>query len=155
MNFSIGFIAGLVVCGILVFILMPKLMIVTHQSKYDYATTISKLEESIANNQWKHKGTMNFHEDMKKAGKDLPVKAGVVKLCKADYAYEILKNPEERFVTCLMPCGFGVWEDDQGNVFVSKMNTGLMGKMFGGTIKKIMGGNVSADEKQILEAVFE
>jgi hypothetical protein len=33
------------------------------------------------------------------------------------------------------------------------MNTGLMGKMFGGTIARVMGGKVSADEKAILGQV--
>jgi hypothetical protein len=34
------------------------------------------------------------------------------------------------------------------------MNMGLMGKMFGGNIARIMGGSVSKDEAQMLERVI-
>jgi hypothetical protein len=40
-----------------------------------------------------------------------------------------------------------------GKVYIIGMNTGLMGKMFGGTITRVMGGKVSADEKAILGQV--
>ncbi|MEW6535568.1 MAG: DUF302 domain-containing protein [Candidatus Auribacterota bacterium] len=151
--FLAGIATGLILCGVMVFVLMPKMMIVTQQSNFDYDTTVEKLEQSIQDNSWSHKGTMHFNDDLMKKGRDLGVKAGVLKLCKADYAYQVLSTPADRFVTCLMPCGFGVWEDGQGNVFVSKMNTGLMGKMFGGNIKKVMGGAVSADEEKILSVI--
>ena len=34
--------------------------------------------------------------------------------------------------------------------YLSKMNVGLMGKMFGGNIAKVMGGSVAVDEHKIL-----
>jgi hypothetical protein len=34
---------------------------------------------------------------------------------------------------------FCVWEDDDGKVYLSKMNLTLMAKMFGGNIAKVMG----------------
>ena len=41
-----------------------------------------------------------------------------------------------------------------GKVYITGMNTALMGKMFGGTIARLMGGKVSADEKIILGQVI-
>ncbi len=38
-----------------------------------------------------------------------------------------------------MPLGIGVYEDKQGNVYLSRLNVGLMGMMFGGTISDVMG----------------
>jgi hypothetical protein len=38
-----------------------------------------------------------------------------------------------------MPMGLGVYEDKKGQVFVSILNFGLLGKMFGGTISEVMG----------------
>ena len=52
-----------------------------------------------------------------------------------------------------MPCAISVWEGANGEVHVSKMNTGLMGKLFGGNIARIMGGRVAKDEKAILAPV--
>ncbi len=35
------------------------------------------------------------------------------------------------------------------------MNTDMMGKVFGGTIARVMGGKVAAEEEQILACVLE
>jgi hypothetical protein len=53
----------------------------------------------------------------------------------------------------MMPCGIAVWEDDEGGVWISRMNTGLMGKIFGGTIARVMGGMVARDESKITAGV--
>ena len=48
-----------------------------------------------------------------------------------------------------MPLTIGVYEDKSGQVYVSELNIGMMGKMFGGTIAKVM--NVAGvDVKQII-----
>lgn len=73
----------------------------------------------------------------------------IVELCKAEYAKEVpADNPE---VSTLMPCAWGVYKK-AGKVYITGMNTGLMGKLFGGTIARVMGGSVAADERNILEA---
>ena len=73
----------------------------------------------------------------------------LVELCKADYAKDILTtNPE---VSTLMPCAWGVYEGEDGKVYVSGMNMGLMGKIFGGNIAKVMGGSVAKDELSMLK----
>jgi hypothetical protein len=54
----------------------------------------------------------------------------------------------------MLPCALGVYEGEDGKVFISGMNVGLMGKMFGGNIAKVM-GNVSDEEKQILQGVIK
>ena len=38
-----------------------------------------------------------------------------------------------------MPLAIGVYEDSQGNVYVTRVNVKLLGMMFGGTIAKVMG----------------
>ena len=55
----------------------------------------------------------------------------------------------------LMPCAIAVYEGDDGAVYVSGMNMGLMGKMFGGNIAEVMGGSVADDERKILSAVIQ
>jgi hypothetical protein len=38
-----------------------------------------------------------------------------------------------------MPLAIGVYEDKNGQVYVSQLNVGLLGMMFGGTIAEVMG----------------
>jgi uncharacterized protein (DUF302 family) len=61
-----------------------------------------------------------------------------VNVCNARYAAEILVEDGNRGVTAFMPLAIGVYEDKHGQVYVSQLNVGLLGMMFGGTIAKEM-----------------
>jgi uncharacterized protein (DUF302 family) len=75
----------------------------------------------------------------------------IVELCKAPYAHEVLSEKPE--LATLMPCAYGVYEGADGKVYISAMNVGLMGKMFGGVVARVMGGQVAHDEHNILQRV--
>jgi uncharacterized protein (DUF302 family) len=60
-------------------------------------------------------------------------------ICNPRYASKILANDADRGVTAFMPLAFGVYEDKSGQVYVSQLNVGLLGMMFGGTIADVMG----------------
>ena len=147
------FFLGMVIMGGLVFFIMPKMMFVTKQSKYNFLDTVKKLEKSILDNNWGHRGTWHVHNDFKEKEIEFKPRIANVNLCKAPYAAEILNIEKHRFSAALMPCAFSVWEDDDGKAYVTKMNTGLMGPMFGGAIARIMGKVVSKEEKQILKNI--
>jgi uncharacterized protein (DUF302 family) len=66
-------------------------------------------------------------------------RVGSLTICNPRYASKILANDADRGVTAFMPLGIGVYEDKKGQVFVSQLNVGLMGMMFGGTIADVMG----------------
>jgi len=154
-SFAGGFILGVVFLGIAVFILMPKMMIVSMESKYDFSETIKRIETNILKAGWSHKGTVMMSEEIKSStGEDIGVKIAGIKLCKAPYAKDILKEESSRFASSLMPCTISVWESDSGKVYISKMNTGLMGKIFGGKIAEIMGGKVGPEEHEMLRDII-
>ncbi|MDP3033124.1 MAG: DUF302 domain-containing protein, partial [Rhodocyclaceae bacterium] len=66
-------------------------------------------------------------------------RVGSVTICNPRYASRILANDTDRGVTAFMPLGIGVYEDKAGQVYVSQLNVGLLGMMFGGTIADVMG----------------
>jgi hypothetical protein len=37
-----------------------------------------------------------------------------------------------------MPLGIGVYQEEDGNVYISELNVALLGMMFGGTIAEVM-----------------
>ncbi len=133
---------------------MPGMMLTVRESTYpDVDRTCEELKEAIEANGWDCPAIRDMNKSMAKHGVrfDRPVR--IVELCKADYAKRVLStNPE---VSTLMPCAWGVYEGPDGKVYISGMNMGLMGKMFGGTIADVMGGQVSADEHKILQAVIK
>ena len=152
-GFIFGLILGIIIAGVIGWLSMPRMMIVKHQSRYDSVDeTCLKLKEAIAANGWQCPAVRNMNKAMQKHGVSMDEEVRIVELCNAKYAKDVLlTNPE---VSTLMPCAWGVYKGRDGKVYISGMNMGLMGKMFGGNIAKVMGNIVSKDEKKILSTVI-
>jgi len=113
-------------------------MLVKFRSKLNYDETISALDENLVKKQdWKVLA-VNDYKKSTEAFVTLEHTASI-NICNPKYASRILADDKDRGVTAFMPLGIGVYEDKKGQVFVSKLNIGLLGKMFGGTISKVMG----------------
>ncbi len=148
-----GFVAGVIVCGAGMFALMPSLMIVTKESSLGYDDTVASLEQNIEENGWVVSRVMDMNKSMAKHGVEFEPRVTLVKLCKAEYAKSVLTT--DRHISTMMPCTISVWEGDDGKVYLSKMNLGLMAKMFGGNVAKVMGGDVVRDEAKILRSIVQ
>ncbi|MBN2128840.1 MAG: DUF302 domain-containing protein [Sedimentisphaerales bacterium] len=148
-----GLAAGAIVCGLVIFTTMPSLMIVTHESELGFDETVAALEKSIANEGWVVSAVSDMNRSMAKHGVEFGPRVKLVKLCKPEYAKSVLTT--DRHISTLMPCSFAVWESDNGTVHLSKMNMGLMAKMFGGNIARVMGGSVVRDEKAMLAGIIK
>mgnify|MGYP006292217261 CR=1 FL=1 len=149
---AVGLVAGVALVALLGWMLMPGMMITVHESKYgDVTRTCDELKQSIEAAGWSCPAIRNMNNSMAKHGVDFPRQVRLVELCKAGYANRVLETNSE--VSTLMPCAFGVYEGADGKVYISGMNMGLMGKMFGGRIAEVMGGDVARDEHAILSPV--
>ncbi len=151
--FIFGLIAGMALAGIAGWLLMPGMMLTVHQSRYDSVEeTCKHLTDAIEANGWKSPAVRNMNKAMAKSGVQMDNQVRIVELCNAKYAKDVLTtNPE---VSTLMPCAWGVYKGKDGKVYISGMNMGLMGKMFGGNIARVMGGSVSVDEEKMLGGVI-
>ncbi|MBF0450822.1 MAG: DUF302 domain-containing protein [Candidatus Magnetomorum sp.] len=144
---------GVVLSLILVVSLMPSMMIVTKESKLGFDDTVVRLVERIKEQGWSVKIVSDVKQEINHAGYNFQPRVKIIKLCKAEYAKEVLTT--DRFVSCLMPCSMAIWEGDDGKVYLSEMNMALMAKMFGGNIGKVMGGKVVNDEEKMIEGIFK
>lgn len=145
-----GFVVGVLFCGVIAIKAMPSLMIVTRQSKLGFDETIAALEKRIGENGWAIQSgqPIDMNQSMAKHGVNFKPRVKLVKLCKAEYAKDVLTT--DRNISTMMPCTFSVWEGDDGKAYLSKMNLALMARMFGGNIAKVMGKKVVHDEEKIL-----
>ncbi len=144
-----GMVIGAIFCGILIISIMPSMMIITKESKLGFDDTVATVQQRIKEQGWSVKGVSDVKDEINKAGYEFQPRVKIIKLCKAEYAKEVLTT--DRFVSCLMPCSISVWEGDDGRVYLSEMNMALMAKLFGGNISKVMGGKVVQDEEKMLE----
>ena len=148
--FALGALSGFLAALLAVGLLLKPLMLTTHASPYGVEETCQRLKASIEANGWRCPAIRDMNAAIAKEGLALERPVRIVELCKADYAQDVLDtNPE---VSTLMPCAFGVYEQD-GRVFVTGLNTGLMGKLMGGNVARVMGSGVAADEAKIMECL--
>ena len=150
--FVLGLIVGVSLIAVIVWLSMPKMMLVTHKSKYQSVEeTCQQLKAAIESNGWSCPAIRDMNMTVSQKGVQMDRRVMIVELCKAEYAKDVLStNPE---VSTLIPCAWGVYEGDDGNSYITGMNMGLMGKMFGGNIARVMGASVAKDEKKMLKDV--
>jgi uncharacterized protein (DUF302 family) len=149
---AIGWVlAGMVLMGLIVWFTMPLLMLVKRRSKLNYDETVTVLSETLQKKQDWHVLTVY---DFKKTTEAFIVleRVGSVTICNPRYSSKILADDKNRGVTAFMPLELGVYEDKKGQVFVSQLNVGLLGKMFGGTISEVM-GKAGKDLNEVVDSV--
>jgi len=111
------------------------------------------LVERIRDAGWSSPGTWNLREAAAKKGVEFGRDVTNLSLCRAPYAKRVLDERPE--MSAMMPCTFSVYTKEDGNTYVAKLNTGLMGKLMGGDIAKVMGGHVSREEERMLSSLAE
>jgi uncharacterized protein (DUF302 family) len=130
--------AGMLLMGLIVWFTMPSLMLIKHKSNRNYDETVAALSKALSKKQdWRVLTVNDYQKSTASFG--AIERTGTVSICNPRYASKILANEVDRGVTAFMPLGIGVYEDKQGNVYVSQLNVGLLGMMFGGTIADVMG----------------
>jgi uncharacterized protein (DUF302 family) len=133
----IGIIVGMLVMGVIVWLMMPSMMLIKHKTMDGYDEVLKKLNDNMLLKQdWKILKTNDYQEST--ASFNALERVCSVNVCNPRYASEILMDDHNRSVTAFMPLAIGVYEDKQGQVYISQLNVGLLGMMFGGTIAKVM-----------------
>jgi uncharacterized protein (DUF302 family) len=148
--FSGGAMLGMIIMLATVLSLTPRMILKTHESCYGVDETCQRLKQSIKKSGMNCPAIRNLNKSMAKGGVEMKSQVRIVEFCKADYARDILIT--DPALSAFMPCAFGVYEKN-GKIFVTSMNAGLIGNLFGGKIAEVMGQKVSSDEKSILKCL--
>jgi uncharacterized protein (DUF302 family) len=147
----IWILVGMVLMGLIVWFTMPLLMLVKRKSKLSYDETVTVLTENLTKKQdWQVKLVNDYQKSTEVFA--AIERVGSITICNPQHASKILAEDKNRGVTAFMPLELGVYEDKKGQVFVSKLNIGLLGKMFGGTISEVM-GKAGKEINEVVESV--
>lgn len=149
----IGLIIGAVLMGVIIYSAAPGLMILEDESKYNFEESVAMIQDEAAKLGWKIPTVHDLQATMKKFGKDVN-KVYVFELCHPDHAYKILSRDAERIVSSMMPCRVSVYERSDGKVYVSRMNSKLLGGMFGGVVSEVM-ADASQESEEILKPILK
>jgi uncharacterized protein (DUF302 family) len=148
-----GILIGVILTGIIAFAAMPSVMMMEDVSPYDFDTTVELFEQSVKDQGWKIPTVHNLQATMAKFDQDV-MSVKVYELCHPDHSGAILAESDERIVSALMPCRVSFYEKEDGKVYFSRMNSGLMAKTFGGLIAEVM-AIASADVEIMLEPLLK
>ncbi len=151
--FLVGLVVGIILATFLIWNVMPGLMLDVKKSKFGFDVTVDAIEEKAKKSGWKIPNTYRLDASLKKAGYNIK-RIHVFSLCKPEHAYEVLRKDDNKKVAAMMPCRISVYETENGSVYTTSMNIGLMGSMFGGDVGKTM-KKVANEEEKILNDVIE
>jgi len=148
-----GFILGIILLSFIAYTSASGIMIVENESKYGFDETVEKIKQASIEKGWKIPAIHRIDKSVNKAGHfSLPV--AVVELCHPDHAAKVLQDDRDKVVTSMMPCRVSIYETKSGKVIVSRMNTGLISKVFGETVAETMEGATN-DTEVIFESVIK
>lgn len=150
----IGVISGLILGLLIVFLMAPSLMFREDQNNRDFDATVAALEKAIEERGWKTPAIHDLQATMKKFGRDVK-SVKVLEICNPDLSFEILNRSKEKIVSSMMPCRISVYEKEDGSVWISRMNSGLIGKPMSPVIRKTMSRATAEMEEIIAEVIQE
>lgn len=152
--FVLGSLVGLAGAVALLYAFGAGLMLEEHVSPVGVDETVARLEAAAKKEGWVVVGVQKIDESVRKhgAGEILPVR--VMSVCHPKLAARILKEDASRVVSVMMPCRIAVYAKTDGTAYVSTMNAELVGRLFGGTIANVMGGDVAEAQQRFIDAAL-
>lgn len=152
LKFIGGLVVGIALLGVVMFYNMGSMMFNEIESPYSVEETAARIQRNIQgleNRGWKLSGLRDPSKAVAASGTNvMPVL--LVEACSTKYSGPLLKEDETRALSILMPCTITVYKKDNGKTYITLMNSGLMGKMFGSKVAEIM-GEVAKDQKEFVK----
>jgi len=149
----IGVVSGVILGLLIAFFIAPSLMFREDKNTSDFESTVASLEKAIETRGWKTPIIHDLQATMLKFGKEVR-SVKVLEICHPDHSYEILNRSEEKIVSSMMPCRISVYEKEDGSVWISRMNSGLMAKPMSPVIRQTMSA-AAADVEEIIAEVMQ
>lgn len=148
-GYWIGGLIGAAVAALALVVVFRTRFIRVAESPYDLDTTIRTLVEVLEEaDGWHTPGVRDLNELMRRHGLTFSPRIRVVEMCKASNSALILRD--DRRLAALMPCAIAVYEDDDGHVWVSRMNTRLVGRLIGGPGGRVLRHEMASAQAEVL-----
>ena len=149
--FTISILAGGIAGALLVTFLVKPQMMLENESRYDFETTLTTVEQSAATAGWSIPAVHDLQKSMAKAGKEVN-KVQVFAMCNPEYAVIILAGDEERIYSNMMPCRVSVYTKSDGKTYISRLNIPKISRDMPPNVKAAMKGAYK-DMEEILSGI--
>lgn len=125
--FTISLISGCIAGAVAVTLLVKPQMMLENESRYDFETTLTTVEQSATAAGWSVPAVHDLQKSMEKAGKEVN-QIKVFALCNPEHSVKILAGDEERIYSNMLPCRVSVYTKSDGKTYVSRLNIPKMSK---------------------------
>ena len=119
--FIISLISGCIAGAVIVTLLSSPKMMLENESRYDFETTLTTVEQSATAAGWSIPTVHDLQKSMALAGKEVK-QVKVFALCNPEHAVKILAGDEERIYSNMMPCRISVYTKSDGKTYISRLN---------------------------------
>ena len=150
-GFIFGLLFGIVAVGAAMVYLGPQLMINERVSPFGLDETVQKITDNAKAGGWVVSSVIPIDESVRAHGGGEVPPTRLVNICQAEYATQLLKSDDTRFLSVMMPCTIAVYEKSDGKTYVATMNAGIIGRMFRGVVAEVMSGPVAQDQAKFTD----
>jgi uncharacterized protein (DUF302 family) len=91
------------------------------RSNYSFTETVELIKNSAEKRGWRIPAVHDLQKSLSTNGHEvLPV--NIIEICNPEYAAIILRETGQRNLSAFMPCRISVFENEDGQVYISKMD---------------------------------
>ncbi|HKK48851.1 MAG TPA: DUF302 domain-containing protein [Alkalispirochaeta sp.] len=143
---------GVILTLVVVYYSMPGVMMLEDESPYSFDETVQRFEQEVSDAGWSVVVTHDMQAILEGHGHEVAA-VKIFELCSSRYSAEVLAVDEARTISPMMPCRVSIYETTTGETYVSRMNSQLMAKPFGGVIARVM-DTAAVETEEIIDAVL-
>jgi uncharacterized protein (DUF302 family) len=133
---------------------MKAVMFKVSRSKHDFDRTAQMVCDNVLREGWDIPWRFELQQHYREKGFSDMTRVVNVYLCNPQGGYDIMKSDVFKPMAVMMPTAVSIYETNDGEVYISRMNLGRMSLMFVGTVKESLQGGGAKLEKS-LEGVVE
>jgi uncharacterized protein (DUF302 family) len=151
--FVTGLVVGALLMGIIVYVGLPRMMFKVQRSALDFDSTVMSIENTAVSHGYKVPKVYDIQESLVSAGHADMTRLKVISLCRPDHTYSLLQHDENKSVSAIMPYRLAVYETADGGVYLSELNVGRLGSLFGGNIAEVT-RTVAAEQDSMFSHLY-
>lgn len=148
-----GILSGIVITLLFITLSGYSLLFEEKVSLYGFEETAALLEKSAKEHQWRIPAVHDMQKTMQSIDKTV-LSEQIFELCKPEYAYEVVRNDEERIASTILPCRVAIYEKSDGKTYVSLMNMKLIERLMKSTLSDMM-KKASTEIDEIIEPLYK
>jgi uncharacterized protein (DUF302 family) len=104
--------------------------VIEQRSNLSFTETVDKIKASAEAKGWRVPAVLDLQKSLAMNGQEVrPV--NIIEICNPEYAASILNNKSQRALAAYMPCRISVYENEDGHVYVSRMDISVFNNVSG------------------------